>query len=80
MMPGRVSEADRQRARSRWLTTRDLAERWGVSMEHVRGLIVGGELRALDVSRDPKKSHEYRVHPEWVDEFEARRTSGPTAA
>lgn len=73
-----ISEAERQRAVYKWLNTRRAAERLGVSVEHVRLLIDDKELRAMDVSRDPSRYHEYRIKPEWCDEFEARRTSGPT--
>jgi excisionase family DNA binding protein len=79
-MPGRVSEAERQFARYKWMTTRQVAERLGISQEHVRALIGEKALRAMDVSRPNAKAHEYRVREEWCDEFEAARTDGPTAA
>ena len=75
-----TSESQRHEARRRWLHTDAAGVELGISDEHVRQLIAAGELRAMDVSKPGAKRKEYRLRPEWIAEFEERRTSGPTAA
>lgn len=80
-MPGRVTEAERHQARRNWLTTRQAGEMiGGVTDAHVRALIAAKELTALDVSKPGGKNKEYRIRPEWVESYVARRTSGPDQA
>lgn len=55
-------------------TSMDLAERWGVCIDHVWDLIRAGELRAIDVSLRPGQGKpRYRVDVEDVLAFELRR-------
>lgn len=75
-----ASEAERQRARYRWLTPRQVGEALGVSTEHARQLIAGSALRAIDVRRPGSNHAEYRVAQEWVDAFIAERTVGAQAS
>lgn len=79
-MPGVVSEADRHEARRQWLSTSQAGELMGnVTAEHVRSLIGAGALRALDVSKPGAKVREFRIRPEWVDEWIERNTVGAKA-
>lgn len=73
-----TTEAERHQARRRWLTTREAGEMiGGITANQVRALIAGKALRALDVSRPGAKQKEYRIRPEWCEEFEAAHTTVP---
>jgi hypothetical protein len=57
---------------------RDLCERYGVRPHTVLSWIKTGELKALNVSRRPgAKRPSWRVPPESLAAFEARRTPTP---
>lgn len=74
------SEAERQRARYRWLTTRQAGDRLGVSSQHVRDLIDCSALSAMDVRLPGAPKPEYRIAEESVDAFIAERTRGTKAS
>lgn len=69
---------EQEEARYAWISTTLAASRIGgeppVSTSHVVRLIEDGELEARDVSRPGSKRPEWRVSPESVDAFLARRT------
>lgn len=59
----------------------EVAEQLGVSLRTVQTWVDNGELRAVNVSRDPKsKRPRLRVRLLDLDAFLARRTSAPAAA
>lgn len=74
-----------EQARYRWISTTLAAQRIGgeppVTTGHIVNLIDDGELEARDVSRPGSRRPEWRVNPESVDAFLARRTrKGRSAA
>jgi excisionase family DNA binding protein len=74
------SEAERQRARYRWLTTRQAGERLGVSGQHVRDLVAAEALAAMDVRLPGAPKPEYRIAEDSVDAFIAARSNGAKAS
>lgn len=60
------------------LTTADVAKRLGCTSAHVVRLITAGDegrrLHAIDIGLGERP--EYRVKPEWLEAFEARRAVG----
>lgn len=59
------------------LTVAEIAERYGVSQHTILGWIRTGELRAVDVSRNPGGRPRWRVTEESLAAFEALRTPTP---
>lgn len=56
------------------ITPPQLARKWGVSPEKVRGFIKSGELRAGNFATDPNGDRpRYRIDPDDVRRFEASR-------
>ena len=55
----------------------EIADRWGVSHSTVLTHVYGGELRAIDVSTNPKGKSRYIVPAESLEAFEAARTTPP---
>jgi hypothetical protein len=55
----------------------DLCARWKVGPDKVLGFIRRGELGAVNVETHTSGRPQYRVTPEEVAKFEARRTSAP---
>lgn len=52
-----------------WWTTREMAQHaGGVSEEQVRRWIRGGQLRALNIAAGKRRA-EYRIRPEWGQQF-----------
>lgn len=58
-------------------TLAEIAERWGVSHSTVLSLVYGGDLRAIDVSTNPKGKSRYVVPAAALDDFETSRTTAP---
>jgi hypothetical protein len=56
----------------------EVAARYGVTEHTVLGWVAAGDLRALDVRRAGARRPRWRVTPEALAEFEARRS--PAAA
>ena len=52
----------------------ELAERWGKSHSAVLSLIYSGQLRAIDVSANPRNRSTFRIPQSAVEDFEQRRT------
>lgn len=75
-----TSEAEREQARYTLLSIADVAERTGVGSDQVAGWIHDGELTAMDVSKKGAKRRTYMVRPEWLEDFERRRTTRADAA
>lgn len=74
----RVADVERERAVAAytWLTPTEAGERaGGVSAATIRAHIRSERLRALNVGTATRP--DYRIKPEWVDEFMATRTTGP---
>ena len=62
----------------RYLSIRDLCERYGVGEHTVLGWIRSGELRAVNVGRRPGgKKPRWRIATEALAAFEALRTPSP---
>jgi hypothetical protein len=61
-----------------WLTPSVVMKRLAVARDQVIGLINDGELDAIDVGRGDKPV--YRIHPDSVSAFEARRKVKSDAA
>lgn len=59
----------------RRLTVAEVAEAVGLSVHAVLRLIDSGELRAADYSRRGAKRPTWRIHPDDVRAFEAKRSS-----
>ena len=72
-----MSEAARQQAKAMWLSTRQAGELLGgVSVQQVRAWVANGQLTAFDASEKPGITRpDWRFKPEWIAEFEAKRTS-----
>lgn len=60
------------------LSVRDAAETLGVSPTRIREWIAGGELAAIDVSRESASRRSYRILPPDLDDFVDRRRVTPT--
>jgi len=60
-----------------YFTLQQIAERWGVSHSTVLSHVYGGELRAVDISTNPKGKSRYIVPAAALAEFEAARTTPP---
>lgn len=59
-------------------TVKDLCQRFGVREHTVLAWIRSGELKAINVGREPgKKKPRWRVTPEALAAFEAARTATP---
>lgn len=75
-----LSAAERDELRYTWLTPAMAAPRiGGVRAAKVVELIKAQKLRALDINPDGKRP-EYRIRPEWVDEYLEAYTQEPHAA
>lgn len=62
------------------LTPPEVAKRYRVSSDKVRGWIVSGQLRAVDVSAEPGTGKpRWRIHPCDLVAFENVRTAQPPA-
>ena len=60
------------------LTVRDVCRRYGVTEHTVLAWIRAGELRAVNVGRrQGAKKPRWRITPESLEAFEARRTATP---
>ena len=70
-------ERDVVQTECQWLTPPQVARRWGVKAEKVRGWIVAGELRAIDVAAKRSGRPRYRVHEADLLIFERRREVKP---
>ncbi len=55
------------------------AKRYGVNPDKVHTWIRNGELAAIDVSTKPTGRPRWRIMPEAVEAFEARRAAKPPA-
>jgi len=55
----------------------EIADRWGVSHSTVLTHVYGGELRAIDVSTNPRGKSRYIVPTESLEAFEAARATPP---
>lgn len=55
----------------------DLAARWRIGPDKINGFIRRGELLAVNVATHTSARPQWRVMPEEVAKFEARRTSAP---
>jgi excisionase family DNA binding protein len=58
---------------------KDLCERFGVGEHTVLGWIRRGELKAINVGRNPEGRPRWRITPEALAAFEALRTPAPAA-
>jgi hypothetical protein len=58
-------------------SVRDLAARWKVCMSKIRSFIQRGELAATNLAGSLGGRPQWRVSPEAVRAFEARRAGGP---
>ena len=67
--------ADRSPQPGQLLTPDEVADRLRVTAEQIRSLIRRGELTAINVGVGRKRPR-YRLQPEAVDEFLARRSGG----
>ena len=64
----------------RALTPPQVAEQYGVSPDKIRGWIVSGQLRAIDVSTRPGVGRpRWRIHPTDLIVFENSRAARPPA-
>ena len=63
-----------------YLSPPKLARRWGKKPQAVLALIKSGELRALDLRAAGAKVPRWRISPEALAEFEAKRSNTPTVA
>jgi transposase len=61
------------------LTVRDVAQRYRVGEDKVRGWIARGELRALNTAMTMCGRSRWVVTPEALAEFERQRQGGPAA-
>jgi hypothetical protein len=58
-------------------TVADLAKRWRISPDKVRGFLRRGELLGINVATHRCSKPQWRITPESVRAFEAGRTSAP---
>src|SRR5215213_2439813 len=56
----------------------DLCTRWKIGADKVNGFIRRGELVAVNVATNTTARPQWRITPEEVARFEAKRTSAPT--
>jgi hypothetical protein len=56
----------------------DLCARWKIGADKINGFINRGELVAVNVATHTSARPQWRVTPEEVARFEAKRTSAPT--
>lgn len=69
-----TSEGERHEARRRWLTTVQAGELLGgVDVSTVRELIRDGHLKAYNAARPGAKRADWRLLPEWVEEYRRKR-------
>ena len=64
-------------ANTPFLTPPAIAAQLGVTPETVRGWIVAGQLRAVNLASRGCRRPRYRIAPEWLDDFLASRTVTP---
>lgn len=62
-----------------WVSPPELAKQLGVSAETVLHWIRNGELRAANLAKRNNGRPRWRISPEWLNEFLARRVSSPPA-
>lgn len=74
------TEGERQHVIYTALSVRQVAERLGISSTQVYGLIVDGELGAVDVGRKGARRRTYMVPERKLEDFVERRTKGRNAA
>ncbi len=70
-------EADAPTVMGRGYSVKDLAWRWRVGEDKVRGLLGRGELVGVNMATNLTGRPQWRIAPEAVAAFEARRTSAP---
>lgn len=76
-----MTESDRHDARRNWMRPSEVGERCGgVTAGQVCQWIKDGDLKAFNAAKKNAKRPDYRIRPEWVDEFEKKRTVNRTAA
>lgn len=68
---------EQEQALARGLSTKEVAQRLGVSVAHVIGLIDDDELRAVDASRKGAKVPHWKILPDDLDAFIERRQNRP---
>ena len=69
-----MSEAQRHEARRTWWNTVRVAEELGgMDVSTVRELIREGHLKAFNAARPGAKRADWRLLPEWVDEYRKGR-------
>jgi hypothetical protein len=69
-----VRTAAQDQAAFTWSTVSEVAVQLRVSAGQVRAFIQGGELEAMDVAAPGSRLARYRICPESVRRFVARRT------
>lgn len=62
------------------LSTKEVAQRLGVSVAHVIGLIDDDELRAVDTARKGSKVPHWKIMEADLDDFIAARENRPRSA
>ena len=58
-------------------TVADLAKRWRIGRDKVRGFLRRGELIGVNVASNLSAKPQWRITPESAEAFERRRTSAP---
>lgn len=71
MPRARLRTPEQEVAAYTYLSSAEVAGRLGCSPTHVTHLITTGKLRAIDIGAGQRP--EYRVKPEWLEEFEKLR-------
>jgi hypothetical protein len=64
---------------TKYLTPEQVANHFSVAAEKVREWCKGGEIVAIDVSRQPSKKPHYRISERAIQDFELQRSLGPVA-
>lgn len=77
--PPKKARVPRQRRQGDSLTVADVAARYRVGPDKVRGWIRNGQLKALNVSSGKQKSR-FVITPEALAEFEGRKAVAPAEA
>lgn len=73
----RVTESERHAARRTWWTTVKAGEELGgIDPSTVRALIESGHLKAFNAARPDAKRADWRLLPEWVEEYRRSRMNG----
>lgn len=81
MSAEKLSVGEHQHRRATWLSVSDVAARCGgVTNGQVIAWVDAGELRAWRAELPGSKRRELRFKPEWVAEFERKRTVNGQAA